>query len=182
VVAAVEHRDGSTPGSVVMDKATGTRRNVLLTPRQSLDPAPDVPELKRAQLAQRQAEVEETARVLRAINAGDDVFGANARGEGADLVAWAGHLDTDRIVIVGHSYGATLALQALRPEAGPGKEVKMTPKPGPPPFVAGIVLDPGKNSGRLNGDVDVPLLVVHSQLWSAKPSDLLGQPHFDAVR
>ena len=50
------------------------------------------------------------------------------------------------------------------------------------PFQGGIILDPGKSSGPMNADIDVPLLVVHSQSWSKKHSLFYWRPHFDAVR
>jgi len=40
----------------------------------------------------------------------------------------------------------------------------------------------GKSSGPLNHDIDVPILVIHSNSWSKKHSIFFGQPHFDAVK
>lgn len=185
VVAAVEHRDGSGPGTVVMNKTEGTQRTVFHAPREMFDPVPEVDELKRAQLALREAEVAETVRVLRAIagGVGNDVFAANTRAEGTRLKDWAGRLDMDRVVMAGHSYGATLALQAL-PGSGSGAgrgEAPGSDDDDRPSFVAGVALDPGKHSGRLNADVGVPLLIVHSQSWSAAHSVFYGRPHFDTV-
>ena len=185
VVAAVEHRDGSGPGSVAVD-ANGVARAVPFVEPADLQlgvfhaypiagavPPLDRAELKRQQLAFRQAEVEETVAVLRAINAGQGaaVHDANTRHEGAALRAWASRLDLDSLVVGGHSYGATLALQALKD--APNARL---------PAKGAIVLDPGKRSGPLNADVAVPLLVVNSQAWSAAPAPFFGRPHFDAVR
>ncbi|KAK6066772.1 PAF-acetylhydrolase family member [Seiridium cupressi] len=172
IVAAVEHRDGSGPGTIVY-KADGTQKTIFHAPADALDPVPDTEELKRVQLSLRQAEVEETVRVLRAINNGDgqDVRRANTRKEGDTLVYWRHRLNFDQVVMVGHSYGATLAMQALK--AAP-TELR--------PFVGGIALDPGKSSGPLNAKIDVPLLVIHSQSWSSKHSIFFGRPHFDTVK
>lgn len=40
----------------------------------------------------------------------------------------------------------------------------------------------GKNSGPLNHEVSVPILVVHSNSWSSRHSVFHGRPHFDVVR
>ncbi|KAI0125262.1 platelet-activating factor acetylhydrolase, isoform II-domain-containing protein [Xylariales sp. AK1849] len=174
VVAAVEHRDGSGPGSIVM-RADGTTKTVFHTPGGALDPVPEVEELKRVQLALRQAEVEETVRVLRLINEskGHSVFQSNPRGEGTTFSTedWYNRLDLDQVVMAGHSYGATLAMQALKDAPNEAR-----------PFKAGIALDPGKSSGRLNDNISVPLLVIHSQSWSSKHSIFFGRPHFDTVK
>ncbi|KAI0174079.1 platelet-activating factor acetylhydrolase, isoform II-domain-containing protein [Pestalotiopsis sp. NC0098] len=172
IVAAVEHRDGSGPGTIVY-KADGTQKTVFHAPAEALVPVPETEELKRVQLALRQAEVEETVRVLRAVNNGDgqDIHRGNTRKEGDTLVYWRHRLNFDQIIMAGHSYGATLAMQALK---GSPNELR--------PFVGGIALDPGKSSGPLNANIDVPLLVIHSQSWSSKRSIFFGRPHFDTVK
>jgi platelet-activating factor acetylhydrolase len=180
VVAALEHRDGSSPGSLIRSSARPAadravyafRASELQTP--AADDAMDQVRMNIDQLAFRDAEIREAVAVLSRINAGqgEDVFAANSRREGAGLASWAGRLDLDRgLTIGGHSYGATGALQALRGAPSPDN-----------PAVAGLVLDPGKSSGPLNHDVDVPLLVVHSTSWSAQTSVFYGRPHFDTVR
>ncbi|KAI4839647.1 PAF acetylhydrolase [Aureobasidium sp. EXF-8845] len=133
----------------------------------------DTPELKQAQLDFRQFEIEETVRVLRAINDGSGaaIFEMNPRKEGEHLGSWEGQLDMNNVTIAGHSYGATGALQALK--GGPCPER---------PFHGGIMLDPGKSSGPLNHDVDVPILIIHSNSWSRKSSIFFGQPHFQVVK
>ncbi|KAK7756364.1 hypothetical protein SLS62_001590 [Diatrype stigma] len=172
VVAAVEHRDGSGPGSIVFGN-DGTEKKVFHAPRESIDPVPEVEDLKKAQLGLRQAEVEETVKVLGRINHGHGagVFEDNLRGEGLTLVDWKGRLDMDQVVVGGHSYGATLAMQALKDAPSPDR-----------PFKGGIILDPGKSSGPLNVDIDVPILVIHSQSWSKKHSLFYGRPHFSTVK
>lgn len=136
------------------------------------DSPPDVEGLKAAQLGLRQAEVEETVRVLRNINkgAGGPIYDHNPRREGSDLASWHGRLATDDITVVGHSYGATLALQTLKD--APSKKL---------PIKGGIILDPGKQSGPSNDIVDVPILVLHSNSWSKKHSVFYSRPHFDVV-
>jgi platelet-activating factor acetylhydrolase len=172
VVAAIEHRDGTGPGSIIMS-ADGTSHIRFHVSQDQVEPRPDTPEFKLMQLAMRQAEVEETVRVLTQINdgLGSELFKANPRREGTDLAAWRGRLKMDRMVIGGHSYGATLALQTLK--GGPVPER---------PFVGAVILDPGKQSGPLNDDIDVPTLIVHSNSWSKKVSIFYGRPHFDVVK
>ncbi|CAJ2511367.1 Uu.00g069920.m01.CDS01 [Anthostomella pinea] len=176
VVALLEHRDGSCPGSVI--QRVGELDQTKLTFRMSeVESANgkelEVDDFKKAQLDFREAEIEETVRVLKLINSGkgDDVFEQNSRNEGAELAAWAGRFNTDEMIVAGHSYGATGALQALK--GGPNEER---------PFRGAIILDPGKQSGRLNEDVNVPVLVVHSNSWSSKRSIFYGRAHFDVVR
>ncbi len=172
VVAAIEHRDGSGPGTSVM-RGDGGSREVFHISQSMLEPQPEISAFKAMQLAMRQAEVEETVKVLHQLNDGHGrtVYKSNSRLEGEDLEAWKGRLDMDRVVVGGHSYGATLALQALK---GAPCEAR--------PFAGGIILDPGKQSGALNDDIDVPILVVHSQSWSSKYTLFHGQPHFEVVR
>ncbi|WPH03327.1 PAF acetylhydrolase [Acrodontium crateriforme] len=171
VVASIEHRDGSCPASVIM--SNGSSKTLFHFGEGALDPKPETSDFKKMQLAMRQAEVEETVRVLRLINGGmgSEVFRANAREEGLGLQDWRDRLDTDQMIIGGHSYGATLALQALKGAPCPAR-----------PFAGAIILDPGKNSGPLNDDVKVPTLIVHSNSWSAKLSLFQGRPHFDVVK
>jgi platelet-activating factor acetylhydrolase len=171
IVAAIEHRDGSGPGSILM--RNNTTKSLYHFDKEQLEPSPETPELKELQLAMRQAEVEETVNVLKRINdgAGFSIFRDNPRAEGSVLADWSNRFDLDRIVVAGHSYGATLALQALR--GAPSKEL---------PFIGGIILDPGKSSGPLNDDIKVPIVIVHSQSWSSKISIFQGSPHFDVVK
>ncbi|PNP47005.1 hypothetical protein THARTR1_10510 [Trichoderma harzianum] len=174
VVAAVEHRDGSCPGSLMRIKGQDDKK--LLTFREAellSDPPMDAARYKSEQLAFRDAEILETINILRAVNSGkgDDVFSRNSRREGSHLRDWAGRLDFGNLTIAGHSFGATGALQALRHAPS-----EMNPA------VGGIILDPGKASGPLNAVIDVPLLIVHSNTWSKHHSLFHGRPHFDTVK
>ncbi|TKA82724.1 hypothetical protein B0A55_01280 [Friedmanniomyces simplex] len=172
VVAAIEHRDGSGPGSVIM-RPDGSTTNRFLITAGELDPTPETPALKVMQLAFRQAEIEETVRVLRQINEGigNEVFKTNARKEGKDLAEWQGRLNMERVVVGGHSYGATGAMQVLK--GGHTYER---------PFVGAVILDPGKSSGPLNEDIRVPTLIIQSNSWSKAHSIFYGRPHFDVVK
>lgn len=129
--------------------------------------------LKMEQRKFRQAEIEEAITVLKALNDGDGarIREANSRDEGQDLPSWKGRLYLENLVMAGHSFGATVALQVL---AG-------TPNDNLP-FHAGLVSDPGKESGPLNPDIPVPLLVADSEEWSRVPTDFYGQKHFDVVK
>ncbi|KAK4073112.1 uncharacterized protein Triagg1_5392 [Trichoderma aggressivum f. europaeum] len=174
VVAAIEHRDGSCPGSLMRIKGQDDKK--LLTFREaelSSDPPMDAARYKREQLAFRDAEILDTINILRAINSGkgDDVFSRNSRREGSHLGDWAGRLDFGNLTIAGHSFGATGALQALKHAPS---DIN--------PAVGGIILDPGKASGPLNAVIDVPLLIVHSNTWSKQRSVFYGRPHFDTVK
>ena len=172
VVAAIEHRDGSGPGTLITQK-NGTSTARFHFSNTDLNPEPDMADFKVMQLAMREAEIEETVRVLRLLNrgSGDLLYKTNPHDEGKDLAEWRGRLNLDRMVVGGHSYGATGALQAL---AGGPSEAR--------PFVGAVILDPGKQSGPLNDDINVPTLVVHSNSWSKKISIFHGRPHFDVVK
>jgi platelet-activating factor acetylhydrolase len=127
--------------------------------------------MKKEQLAFRQAEIEETVKIMLSINSGKgaEIYRINSRKEGSDLHNWEGRLDASQFTIGGHSYGATGALQALK-DANPHN------------IKGGIILDPGKSSGPLNHDIDVPILVVHSNSWSSKHTIFHGRPHFSTVK
>lgn len=150
-----------------------TAKPLLHFNHEMLDPIPDVADFKALQLAFRQAEVEETVRVLGMINngRGAEIYKNNPRSEGADLAEFKGRLMMDRMIAVGHSFGATLALQTLKD--APSKAL---------PFVGAVILDPGKHSGPLNDDINVPIVIVHSQSWSAKHTIFHGRPHFSVVK
>lgn len=123
VVAAIEHRDGSGPGSLVLKE--GVQRVAFpikvshIAPTADLDTA----SFKKAQLDFRQAEVEETIRVLGAINngKGESIYKMNSRKEGHDLQQWQGRLNMHDITMAGHSFGATLAVSttSLPPPPAP---------------------------------------------------------------
>lgn len=174
VVAAIEHRDGSAPGTVIK-KEDGTEE-VLYTINFGdivADYEIDYDKYKQETLAVRQAEVEETIEVLRRLNKGHgaEVLENNTRFEGQDLPRWKGKLDTENLIMAGHSFGATLAMQALK--GAPSGAI---------PAKGGIILDPGKSSGRLNEDINVPIMVIHSNSWSKAKSVFYGRPHFGVVK
>ncbi|KAF4455597.1 hypothetical protein F53441_2121 [Fusarium austroafricanum] len=173
VIAALEHRDGSCPGTMVQIKNKKDRPVFLLKEKDLIsNPPMNDTILKKEQLAFRTEEIMQTIRVLQDINDGKgaDVFTSSSRHEGQTLDSWKNRLDFNHLTINGHSYGATGALQAL-------KTANSTANPA----IGGIALDPGKSSGQLNTEVPVPLLVVHSNSWSKSHSVFFGRPHFDTV-
>jgi platelet-activating factor acetylhydrolase len=176
VVAMIEHRDGSCPGSVLVGN-DGKQKDILHFKEKELLPQPetkmDTPRMKQEQLNFRQAEITETISILRRINGGrgEETYHANTRKEGIHLASWENKLDFSNLVIAGHSYGATGALQALKHANSSSN-----------PAVGGIIFDPGKSSGPMNHDIDVPILIVHSNSWSSAHSIFEGRPHFDYVK
>lgn len=176
IVAAIEHRDGSSPGSVIVNR-DGTTKPIWPMSTSQLQNSENIPiqsdDLKRYQLGFRQAEIEETVRILRSINNGEgqSIFEQNRRKEGKSLSEFKSLLDFEKVIMAGHSYGATGALQALL--RAPSSTL---------PFAGGIALDPGKSSGPLNSNITVPLLIIHSNSWSRSHSVFYGRPHFDVVR
>ncbi|KAK1238900.1 hypothetical protein MKX08_005961 [Trichoderma sp. CBMAI-0020] len=174
VVAAVEHRDGSCPGTLLRIKGEKDRQMLHFKEAELLsDPPMDTERYKREQLAFRDAEMLDTISILRAINNGHgaDIFARNSRAEGSHLHSWAGRLDLANLTIGGHSFGATGALQALRHAPS---DIN--------PAVGGVIFDPGKQSGPLHALIDVPLLIVHSNSWSRQRSVFYNRPHFDTVK
>ncbi|PHH67826.1 hypothetical protein CDD80_494 [Ophiocordyceps camponoti-rufipedis] len=172
IVAAVEHRDGSCPGSVIAPD-----RPVLALPSPAhLGSNLTRSAFKRAQMAVRTAEMLDTIHVLRALDAGrgPDILAANPRHEGLHLSSFRDRLALkDGLALAGHSMGATAVLRAVHA------------LPAPVPVIA---LDPGKESGPLSPDdaedgLAGPLLVLHSAAWSRpSPGLFYGRPHFDAIR
>ncbi|KAL5381387.1 hypothetical protein DPSP01_007101 [Paraphaeosphaeria sporulosa] len=186
VVAAIEHRDGSGPGTLV-HLPDGKKKDVIFFRANQLEaknPGEEVSndDFRFRKLAFRDVEIQETITVLEALNAGSGakIFNQNYRKEGKNLDAWKDRLNISQTVIAGHSFGATGAMQALKSAnktaASESRSIYRNPA------IGGIILDPGKESGRLNTDIDVPLLIVHSDSWSKKYTIFYGSPHFDTVR
>jgi platelet-activating factor acetylhydrolase len=174
VVAAVEHRDGSGPGTIV-HYPNGKEKKVWhmkLKDLESKSPMSDL-DLKAAQLNFREAEISETIKLFAQLNAGDaPVVNLKPDSPRKSLPGFKNRLNLDAITVGGHSYGATGVMQALR---SAGTKAM--------PIIAGIALDPGKGSGPLNKDIDVPVLVMHSGEWTEKQVDFYDQgKHFDVVR
>lgn len=172
VVAALEHRDGSCPGSMVKLHADDPGRRRLHIRESDLHGGMGTPEFKQTQLAFRDAEIRVAIELLTSIDQGsgvDFVTANNTRTRGASTFStWPSRLDLSLLTIAGHSYGATGALQALSTVA--------------PDAAAGVILDPGKSSGPLSTDAKAPLLIIHSNSWSRSHSIFYGRPHFDTVR
>lgn len=167
IIAAIEHRDGSCPGSTIHLSPNDKGKKVRVLKKGDLKDKMDIEEFKRAQLAFRDAEIVAAVEMLKGVHEGGKIL--NTRTAATTLEFWKGRLDIDRLTIGGHSYGATGALQALSTVALNAS--------------AGLILDPGKSSGPLNNNTKQPLLIIHSNSWS-KPSSILfhGRPHFATVR
>jgi len=188
VIAAIEHRDGSGPGSMVtyVDSDDAPKdRKVLPIKSKDLTEEMDTPQFKATQLAFRDAEIQGAIDLLAAVNSNSsEVIQSNSRSPRSDpyttLSNWKDRLDFSLLTIGGHSYGATGALQALvtTNNTSPSSETdRKRPK-----AAAGIILDPGKGSGPLNNHTTQPLLIIHSNSWSRTHSPFHGRPHFDTVR
>lgn len=182
VVAALEHRDGSSPGSAVRQFAKDgkhideTWRYCFGLKDLNTDDDGkgfDTAALKEAQLSFREAEIHAAVTILQNLNKGSpEQFQQNPRHPpNFNPSAFQDRLDTSNFTLAGHSYGATGVLRALRPDVSNS------------PFTGAVALDPGKSSGPLNADIHVPLAIVHSASWS-KPGPTLfyGRPHFEVVR
>lgn len=174
VVAAVEHRDGSGPGTII-HYPDGKEKKVWHLKLQDLESNPPMTDLslKAAQLAFREAEIVETIKLFAQLNAGDaPIVNLKPDSPRESLPGFKNRLNLSAITVAGHSYGATGAMQALK--AAGTKEM---------PINGGIALDPGKESGPLNKDIDVPILVMQSGQWTEKQTEFYGQGwHFDVVR
>lgn len=131
-----------------------------------------ISELKVAQLAFREAEILETVRLFQRLNAGEDVKQLKPHSPDKSLPTFKNRLDLDAVTIAGHSYGATGTLQAVK-----GAPSKTHPLNG------AIALDPGKESGPLNDDIKVPVLVFNSGEWTEKQMEFYGQGlHFEVEK
>lgn len=174
VVAAVEHRDGSGPGTIV-HYADGKEKKVWHMKLRDLEVSPPMTyfDLKEAQLNFREAEISETIKLFAQLNAGEaPLVNLKPDSPREALPGFKGRLNLSAVTVAGHSYGATGVMQALK-SAGT-KDMHIN---------AGIALDPGKGSGPLNKDIDVPVLVMQSGEWTEKQVEFYGQgKHFDVVR
>ncbi|GAA6031868.1 hypothetical protein JCM8097_003310 [Rhodosporidiobolus ruineniae] len=140
IVAAVEHRDGSSPVSVVRLE-NGEERVVdyIRAEEHLVFPPPNPPQtslqFRSSQLLLRLAEVREALTILERLNAGNGaaIAAENRRGgEGVGkwLEGWKGRVGLEEAVMAGHSFGGATTIQALRAGATSF------------PFVRGIALDP----------------------------------------
>ncbi|GAA5872305.1 hypothetical protein JCM3774_003339 [Rhodotorula dairenensis] len=205
VVAAIEHRDGSGPISVVR-RADGTQERVVdyIRPEHLSWPAGKKPltslEFRAEQLEMRLAEVTETLSALQQLDAGNgaDLARANRRRSFKSRVeewlpAWKDRLDlTDRVVMAGHSFGGATAIQVLRAgsTAFPFRRgIALDPwadpiPPAPSLSAAGSAFD-SPTSSKLDPAIDptgppldivAPLLVINSETFT------LWKEHYVLVR
>ncbi|EMD92555.1 hypothetical protein COCC4DRAFT_162856 [Bipolaris maydis ATCC 48331] len=174
VVAAVEHRDGSGPGTII-HHPDGKEEKVWHMELEDLEANPPMTELdlKAAQLNYREAEISETIKLFAKLNAGEaPIVNLKPDSPRNALPGFKNRLNLSAVTVGGHSYGATGVMQALK-SAG----TKAMPING------GIALDPGKGSGPLNKDIDVPLLVMQSGEWTEKQTQFYSQGwHFNVVK
>ncbi len=150
----------------------GSWRIEILTLLRTDPPMNDL-DLKEAQLAFREAEIAETVKLYAHLNSGDaPAVNLKPDSPRKALIGFKDRLDMSAITVAGHSYGATGVLQALK-SAG-RNDLNLN---------GGIALDPGKGSGPLNKDIDVPLMVIQSGEWTEKQTEFYGQGwHFDVVK
>lgn len=130
--------------------------------------------VKEVQLNFREAEMAETIRLFERLNHGEGAQIRNLKPKSPEsaLSGFKNRLNMSAITIAGHSYGATGALQAMK--NAPSKQF---------PVNGAIALDPGKGSGPLNSDIDLPTLVMQSGEWTEKQTQFYGQGwHFDVVK
>lgn len=173
IVVAITHRDGSNAGSQIIINGEPSVRNVTYLTPDMLVPNINATGLAMIERQFRQAEVEEVVRVLKEINdgRGEEVYRNSSRGDGQGFADWAGLFDLNNLVIGGHSFGAASALDSI--QTGTVSET---------PVRAGLLLDPGKESGPLSTNIQTPILIANSEAWSAEPADLYGEDYFTAVR
>jgi platelet-activating factor acetylhydrolase len=128
--------------------------------------------IKVAQLNFRETEIQETIRFFERMNRGTEIHNLKPDSPGSAIPGFKDRIDMSAVTVAGHSYGATGALQALK--NAPSDDM---------PINGAIALDPGKGSGPLNDDIEVPTLVMQSGEWTEKQVEFYGQGwHFDVVR
>ncbi|PWN30888.1 hypothetical protein BDZ90DRAFT_229875 [Jaminaea rosea] len=198
VVAALDHRDMTSPASFVHSSRGGKMEEVVYTKETDLTEDEQAgPQwlYRRTQLAFRRAEVYEASLLLQRLNAGEGaaILEASTRKDtvkdiqDAQLPLWKGRLDltstdgkaTSRLLGVGHSFGAATILSCINPALAPVPELEPQEPSSEslPDFSVGMLLDPWVQP--LAEDVPLPaspskpppIFVVNSQgftLWSAE--------------
>lgn len=155
VVAAIEHRDGTSPSSKITS-ADGTTKVLDWLEWSDLEwpdvPADDQPKddtrLRHEQIKLRCAEVREALDILARLSKGEDVLRTSLHAPDFDWKRWE-YVDCEKPVMVGHSLGGSVGLAA----SSQGM-----------PFRAVIVFDPATQ--RLDpwrSNIPHPLLVVNSE-------------------
>lgn len=186
VVAALEHRDGSSPGSAVMTTTAAATEWRYGFGLRDLAPAQgggklDTPALKEAQLSFREAEIDAALSVLRALDAGPSSSSSSSSSSPSiqqpptaatnprhpasvpsDIyTTFVNRLDVARPTLAGHSYGATGVLRALRQRSHSSSAATTTsPRhgetPPPSPWFAGAV---ALDPGKSSGPLNADVTV-----------------------
>ncbi|SCZ90998.1 BZ3500_MvSof-1268-A1-R1_Chr1-3g02461 [Microbotryum saponariae] len=148
VVAAIEHRDGSGPSTIVTLEQGKEKVVEYIQPDDLMrvlptafpPPNPTLSQLahRREQLVMRLSEIEELVKTLSQINdgEGESLAQQNRRAPsndpsyGKQLSEWKGRLDFGKMSMVGHSFGGATTLEVLR---ACSKRFE---------FTRGVVLDP----------------------------------------
>ncbi len=130
-------------------------------------------QLKYIQRQFRQAEAFEVIKVLQNITngGGDSIYKANPRKEGQDLKNWGSKLDTERLIVSGHSLGGATALDVL--SNAPNMSAKV---------YGAMLFDPAQSSGLLPSINPAPILIADSQEWSSNSSGYYGIDHFNLMK
>lgn len=165
VVAALDHRDMTSPASFVHASRSAKTEEVVYTKEADLtedgEPGPQWL-YRRTQLAFRRAEVYEVSLLLQRLNAGEGeaLIEHSTRKDclkdlqRAQLPSWKGRLDlestnadgttTSRLLGTGHSFGAATILSCINPALAPVPELDEEAKTDEklPNFSVGMLLDP----------------------------------------
>lgn len=201
VVAAIEHRDGTAPVSVVRLKRESDlggydeRQVLYMRPEDITFESPHRKlsqlEHRKEQIDLRSAEIKSCLDVLARINSGQGarVVAENLRqndSAATELARWQGHLELDECVtMAGHSFGGATTLQVLRagskqfPSIQRGIALDPWIDPIPPFEARETTAKPsaeGEQKHREGLDIQVPLLVINSEAFT------LWKSHFKLVR
>jgi platelet-activating factor acetylhydrolase len=173
VIAAVEHRDGSAPYTQIRRReAKGGKlieEDLIYFKYDELDVAQEneqeevtIWDMRKAQLAQRQAEVMEAVQLLRDINdgRGNEMCEQSTRTidvERVNIGQWKDRLDINKIWALGHSFGGATSIELLRRTDTP--------------FTHAIVLDPWLEPIAKANEAGVekikrPLFVINSDAFT----------------
>jgi len=132
-VAAIEHRDGSAPISVVN---AGTKKQSTVPYRRILEYNDETKDLRTSQLAQRTFEVARLVALLRDINHGKDIIVDHEKKKSIEMFKGLLHTKKGQFIMAGHSFGAATAVAACK-----DKENAESDYPLKDEFRAAVMLD-----------------------------------------